>query len=45
MNQIKEAFQKVKNDLNEMKSEIVKLADRLNDLAIDVENMKKKKKA
>ena len=36
-----ESFAKVKNDINELKSEIKKIADRVNNLAIEVKSKKK----
>lgn len=41
---IKEAFQNVKNDMNEIKGELKKLVDRVNDLAIELRKKKKVKK-
>ena len=41
--QIRDAFERVKNDMNELKAELIKLADRINNLAIDVRELKAKK--
>jgi len=38
---IREAFERVKNDINELKGQLEKLVDRVNDLAIDVKKKKK----
>jgi uncharacterized protein YoxC len=43
MNAVKEAFSHVKNDINEIKGQIVKLIDRVNSLAEEVQKLKKKK--
>ena len=40
---IRDAFERVKNDINELKAENKKLADRINNLAIDVRELKAKK--
>lgn len=39
---IREAFEKVKNDMNEMKAEIDKVLERVNNLAVEVKKKKKK---
>jgi len=41
---IKEAFMKVKNDISELRADVMKLADRVNNLAIELRDFKKKKK-
>ena len=38
---IKEAFERVKNDINEIKGQLEKLVDRVNSLAIKVKKKKK----
>ena len=40
---IKEAFLKVKDDINELNGEVKKIIDRVNDLAVEVKERKKKK--
>jgi len=37
---IREAFEKVKDDINELKGQLEKLVDRVNDLAIEVKKKK-----
>jgi len=38
---IREAFERVKNDMNELKGQLEKLVDRVNDLALEVKKKKK----
>ena len=38
---IREAFERVKNDMNELKGQLEKLVDRVNDLAVEVKKKKK----
>ncbi|MFH1711578.1 MAG: hypothetical protein ABH840_04665 [Nanoarchaeota archaeon] len=38
---IKEAFERVKNDINEIKGQLEKLVDRVNSLAIEIKKKKK----
>ena len=40
MDNIKEAFLRVKDDINELKAEMKKLAERLDNLAIEVKKRK-----
>ena len=39
---IREAFEKVRDDINELKAEIKKTIDRVNELAIEVKKKKKR---
>lgn len=42
MNEIREAFMKVKDDINEIKGQLSKLVDRVDELAIEIKKKKKK---
>lgn len=43
-NKIAEAFMRVKDDMKELRADVIKLADRINDLAIDVRELRAKVK-
>ena len=42
MNEIKEAFLRVKNDINELRAQLSKLVDRVDNLAIEVRRKKRR---
>ena len=41
VDKIREAFERVKNDMNELKGQLEKLVDRVNALALEVKKKKK----